>query len=82
MKEETTKPNISVEVTGQDDHEGAEAGLPPRDTEVWTTRPANVEDRSWTGSSSRGGSVLGFPSTAVPAFGWKKSWKNCQLLSS
>jgi len=34
--------------------------LLPGTTEVWTTGLANVEDRSWTSSSSCGGSVLGF----------------------
>jgi len=33
----------------------------PRDSEVWTKGPASVEGRSWTSSSLRGGSVLGFP---------------------
>ena len=33
----------------------------PGTPEVWTPRPANVKDGSWTGSSSYGGSVLGIP---------------------
>ena len=45
----------------------------PKDTDVWTG-PANVEGRSWTSSSLRGGSVLGFPQ-----YGSSCLWKDDDL---
>ena len=39
-----------------------------RDNRSVDYRTCKCQVRSWTSSSSLGGSVLGFPSTAVPAF--------------
>ena len=52
----------------------------PRDSEVWTKGPASVEGRSWTGSSLRGGSVLGFPQYGSSCLWKDDDLKNCQLL--
>ena len=48
-----------VEVTGQDDHVEEAALSPQGHRNVDKTCKCQV--RSWTSSSSRGGSVLGFP---------------------
>ena len=53
----------------------------PKGTDVWT-RPANVEGRSWTSSSLRGGSVLGFPQYGSSCLWKDDDLKNCQLLYS
>jgi len=45
----------------------------PRDTEVWTTRPANVRVEAGQVLLPVAGVYWDYPSTAVPAFGWKKS---------
>merc|ERR1711875_181055 len=41
----------------------------PRDTEVWTTRPANVRIEAGQVLLNKGGVYWASPSTAVPAFG-------------
>jgi len=40
----------------------------PRDTEVWTTRPANVKIEAGQVLLNKGGVYWASPSTAVPAF--------------
>jgi len=52
----------------------------PRDTEVWTDQQM-LRIEAGQVLLPVAGVYWDSPSTAVPAFGWKKSWKNCQLLS-
>ena len=53
----------------------------PRDTEVWTTRPANVRIEAGQVLLPVAGVYWDSPSTAVPAFGSETmELKNCQLL--
>ena len=51
---------VHVEVTGQDDHV-EEAALSLQGHRSVDYKTSKCEDRSWTSSSSLGGSVLGFP---------------------
>jgi len=49
-----------MSLDGGDELHVKEAGLPPQGHRR-VDKTSKCEDRSWTSSSSRGGSVLGFP---------------------
>merc|ERR1712098_78974 len=65
---------------GDDEVRADEATLSPG-TQKCGQGPANVKYRSWTSSSSRGGSVLGFPQYGSSCLQKDDDYvENCQLL--
>jgi len=53
----------------------------PRDNRSVDYRTCKCQGRSWTSSSSCGGSVLGFPQYGSSCLWMEEELKNCQLLS-